>query len=297
VAEVFAYPGDQRPLDPSGHFGYFAVYVPEGDAAHGRVYDPFLRHAQSPKASDLAVLNDAQVVGAALGLRAMDAARNRLDLDGALRDAEAAVKLLPGSPTSHGVLAHVLLARAEPEKGKAELDKALALRADGPRRNNLAIHALTHNDPMRAGRELGDTLKELPEFAYAHTTRAAASIILMAYQIAGDELRLAEKADPELPLVPQLWAQLLAAKGDLNEAVVMGRKAVQQRPNDPRPLYILARIERTLGLKDDMRKHAAQILELTPAGQRDGRKAHLQSVLGEDAFSGEGEAQASPDKL
>lgn len=295
VAEVFAYAGDRRPLDPSGHFGYFGVYVPDDSAAHGRVYDPYLGHEQGPKPADYAVLNDAQVVGAALGLRAMDAVRNRLDPDAALRDAEAAVKLVPGSPTTHSVLANVLLARADVANGSAELDKALSLRADAPRRNNRAVHALTHNDPMLAGRELGDTLKDYPDFAYAHTTRAAASMILMSYQVAADELHLAEQSDPDLPLIPQLWAQLLAAKNELNEAAIMGRKAVQQRPSDPQPLYILARIERTLGLKDDMRKHAARILELTPAAQRDGRKAHLEAVLGDDAFSGS--APSSPDKL
>jgi hypothetical protein len=73
----------------------------------------------------------------------------------------------------------------------------------------------------------------------------------------------------------------------------MGRKAVQQRPSDPQPLFILARIERSLGLKDDMRKHAAQIMELTPLAQREGRKLHLQAVLGEDAFDG----PAAADKL
>ena len=293
VAEVFAYPGDTRPLDPSGHFGYFAVFVPENGGPQGRLYDVYLAHTTVPSPNDVVVLNDAQAVGAALGLRAMDAVRNRQDLESAHRDAQAAVKLLPGSPTTHGVLASVLLTRAEGEAGKAELDKALALRADAPRRNNLALHALTGNDPMLAGRELGDTLKEYPDFAYAHTTRAAASMILMAYQIASDELQLAEKADPQLALVPQLRAQLLAAKGDLNEAVIMGRKAVQQRPSDPQPLFILARIERSLGLKDDMRKHAAQIMELTPLAQREGRKLHLQAVLGEDAFDG----PAAADKL
>jgi len=291
LAEVFAFPGELRPVDPSGRFGYFAVFVPAAGGGSGRVYDAYLGRSEAPNPADVSVLNDAQAVGAALALRAMDALQNRLELDGAQRDAETAVKLLPSSPSTHGVLASVLLSRAETERGKAELDQALALRPDAARRNNLALFALTRMDAMAAGRELGDTLKHYPEFAYAHTTYAAASMILMSYKVAGEHLDLAEKADPELPLVPQLWAQLLAAKGELNEALLMGRKAVQQRPNDAQPLYILARIERSLNLKEDLRKHAAQILELTPRPQREGRKLHLQSVLGEDAVPEQGSAE------
>lgn len=297
VAEVFKYAGERRPLDPSGRLGYFAVFVPDDAGAAGRVYDVYLGRSAQPSAADVAVLNDAQAVGAALGLRALDGMVHRLEPDAALRDAEAAVKLLPGSPSTHGVLASVLLSRAERDRGKAELDQALALRPDAARRNNLAVNALTRMDPMAAGRELGNTLEEYPEFAYAHTTRAAASMILMSYEIAAQELRLAEKADPELPLVPELWAQLLAAKGELNEALAMGRKAVQRRPGDAQPLYILARIERSLGLHEELRKHAAQILELTPLAQREGRKAHLLQVLGEDAFPGIASTTISADSL
>src|ERR1700712_4296281 len=105
IAEVYAYPEQKRPLDPSGRFGYFGIFVPEGSEQHGRVYDAYAGRTAAPAAADIAILNDAQAIGAALALRAMNALRNDLEIDKADRDSEAALKLLPKSPSLHAVRA------------------------------------------------------------------------------------------------------------------------------------------------------------------------------------------------
>jgi hypothetical protein len=288
VAEVYAYDKEPRPLDPSGRFGYFGVFIPDG-AGQGRVYDAYGGRTHAPVATDVAVLNDAQAVGGALALRAMDALRNDLDIAAADRDSSAALKLLPTSPSAHAVRAATLLTVGNPagkdgQAGKQELLEAQKLRDGAAQRNNLALNALTRQDARGAIKELGDTLTQLPEYALAHVTRATALLILFDYPGARAELELAAKYDPELAFVPQIKAQLLAAEGKSDEAVVEARRAVALNPQDAGSLFILARIEHRLELHADARKHALQIVERTPAAAREDRKGQVRALLGPGIF-------------
>ncbi|HET8932704.1 MAG TPA: hypothetical protein VFN67_04650 [Polyangiales bacterium] len=290
VAEVFAFGKERRPLDPSGRFGYFGMFVPNGSGAtQGRVYDVYGGRKEAPAAADFVVLNDAQAVGAALGLRAMHVLRNDLDLEAAERDSIAALELLPGSPSMHAVRAASLLtvgqaSAKDPEVGKKELLEAQKLRDGAPQKNNLALNALTRQDPSGALKELGDVLTTSPEYALAHVTRGTALLIRFDFSGARAELDEAAKWDPELSFIPQIRAQLLAAEGKSDEAVIEARRAVQLNPQDAGSLFILARIESRLKLTEDMRKHAAQIVERTPVAAREERKKQVQTVLGQDVF-------------
>jgi tetratricopeptide (TPR) repeat protein len=290
LAEVYAYPSEPKPLDPSGRFGYFAVFVPtRAGEQNGRVYDAYGGRTLQPAAADFAVLNDAEAMGAALGLRALNALRNELDLDAAERDSDAAVRLLPKSPSSHGTRAAVLLTVGHPSAkegaaGKQELSEAQKLRDGAPQRNNLALNALTRQDTRGAVKELGDTLTQQPEYALAHVTRGTA--LLIQYDFAGARTALDEAAkhDPDLAYVPQIRAQLLASEGKSDEAVVEARRAVALNPQDAGSLFILARIEQRLNLKDDARKHALQLVERTPPAAREERKGQVKAMLGVDVF-------------
>lgn len=68
VAEVYRYANEKRPLEPSGHLGYYAVFVP-GPNATGVVYDVYAGRTEAPAAGDYAPLDDAQAIGAALIIR------------------------------------------------------------------------------------------------------------------------------------------------------------------------------------------------------------------------------------
>ena len=288
LAEVYAFPNEQSPVDPSGRFGYFAVVLPE-DAGQHRVYDAYAGRGEPPATADLALLNDAQAVGAAVSLRAMHALRNELDMDAADRDSSAALKLLPGSPSVHAVRAAVLLnvghpAQKDGDAGKQALLEAQKLRDGAAQRNNLALHALTQQDTRGALKELGDVLTTMPAYALAHVTRATALLIQYDFAGARAELDLAAKYDPELAVVPQMRAQLLASEGKSEEALVEARRAVQLSPQDAGALFILARIEHRRGLTAEVRKHALQVIERTPAEARDDRKSQLRAVLGAEVF-------------
>lgn len=288
VAEVYAYPNDRRPLDPSGRFGYFAVFVPDG-SDRGHIYDVYAAHSEQPAAADHAVLNDVQAVGAALALRAMHALRNDLDVEAADPDSAAALTLLPRSPSAHATRAAVMLTVGHPaqkdgQAGKQELLEAQKLRDGAAQRNNLALYALARQDARGALKELGDALTTMPEYAAAHVTRATALLIQYDFAGARAELDLAAKYDPELALIPQMRAQLLASEGKSDEALIEARRAVTLSPQDAGSLFILARIEHRLGMKEDARKHAQQVIERTPASAREDRKVQLRSALGGEVF-------------
>jgi Tfp pilus assembly protein PilF len=288
VAEVYAYAKEQRPLDPSGRFGYFGIFL--AGEPQGHVYDPYDGRTHEPAPGDYAVLNDVQAVGAALALRAMHALRNDLDMDAADRDSAAALKLLPQSPSAHAVRAAVLLTVGHPaqkddgQAGKQELLEAQKLRDGAAQRNNLALYALARQDTRQALKDLGDVLTTMPEYALAHVTRATALLIQYDFAGARAELELATKYDPELALISQMRAQLLASEGKSDEALIEARRAVALSPHDAGALFILARIEHRLGLKDDVRKHAQQIIERTPAAAREDRRSQVRAVLGSDAL-------------
>lgn len=299
VAEIYAYPAEKSPLDPSGRFGYFGVFVPEDSKKppeqHGRVYDAYGGRSMSALPTDVVVLDDVQAVGAALGLRAMHALRVELDIDAADRDSAAALALLPKSPSVLATRAAVLLTVGHPaaqdgKQGRQALEAALQVRDGAAQRTNLALQALTRQDVSGAVKDLGDTLETAPDYALAHVTRG--TIMLMKYDLSGaaQELDLAQKLDPELEVVPQMRAQLLAAQGRPDEALAEARKAVLLAPLDAGALFILARIEQRLGLKDELRKHAAQIVERTPQAARQERTEQVRRTLGADVLPQSGGA-------
>lgn len=294
LAEVYAYPNERRPVDPSGRFGYFGIFVPEGSlpgsgALSGRVYDAYAGRSQAPNAGDFSALNDAQAVGAALAVRAMHALRIALDLDRAERDSAAALALLPGSASAHAVRAAVMLTVGHPaakdgKAGRQELEAARELRDGAAQRTNLALNDLTHQDAVGALRELGDVLTRMPEYALAHVTRGAALLIRYDFAGARSELDSAAQWDPELAFIPQMRAQLLASEGKSDEALVEARRALALAPQDAGALFILARIEHRLGHTDDLRKHAAQIVERTPVQAREARITQVRTAFGQDVL-------------
>jgi Tfp pilus assembly protein PilF len=293
VAEVYRYPNEKKPLDPSGRFGYFGAYVPEGQGK-GAVFDAYGGRTVAPAAADFVVLNDAQAVGAALAIRAMDELRNSIDVTHAHADADAAVTLLPNSPTTHGARAQLLLGeKARVSEGEKELDTALKLRDDAVRHVQIAVHKLALQDPISAQREIVPVFKDQPDFALAHALRATALMMFTEFGAARPELETTERLDPQLPLVPQLWAQLLAAEGNLDAALLKAREAVKQRPNDPQPLFILVRIEKRLNHDADMRAHARRLIELSPEPERESRRTMLKRALGDDVFDARPDAGAA----
>jgi tetratricopeptide (TPR) repeat protein len=296
LAEVYRYPDERTALDPSGRLGYHAVFLGDGATKSGRVFDPFGGRSVQPSQADFAVLNDTQAVAAALNLRALTRFDVSRDPPGSLVDVTAAEQLSSSSPSVRCARALVLLGNpANSEEGVRELDKALAQHGDAPRHANWAMHALAQQELTSASMHIQAALAEAPDYALAHVFLSSLHLMRGEYDPATRELDQAEKLAPDLALVPQIRAQLQAAIGELEIAAASAQKAVQQRPHDPQPLFILARIERNAGRGSDMRKHVQALLDLVPEIERDRRRQQLQNVFGDDVFEpGPGATREGP---
>jgi Tfp pilus assembly protein PilF len=284
VAEVYRYPNEQRALDPSGRLGYHAVALPaEGNAAR-RLFDPYGGRTSVVAASDYRVLNDAQVLGAAFALRAVSQLDQVGNPTAGLADAELAIKLAPSSPSVRSVRAALLLASGGIEAGTHELDAALQLRSDAPRRNNLATLGLLSGSPDAAAKEVAAALAEAPDYALAHVTLATVHLMRGERDLARAELEKAEQLEPDLALLPQIWAQFYATTNEFDRALAKAEEGVRRRPKDTQARLVLARIDHATGRYDDMRKQAAAILAYVPADQQSRVRDLLRSMLGPTVF-------------
>jgi tetratricopeptide (TPR) repeat protein len=284
VAEVYRYPGESAPLDPSGRFGYFALALPKQGDAPAQLFDAYGGRTASPAANDVRLLTDAQALGAAYALRAQAQADNAGDLKAGLADSELAVKLSPSSAAVRSVRAALLMATGGVEAGTRELAAAAQLRNDAARRNNLASLSLVTGNADSAAKEVAAVLAEAPDYALGHITLATVHLMRGEQELARAELEKAERLEPDLAVLPQIWAQFYASTNDLDQALAKAQEAVRRRPKDMQALLVLARVDRAAGRYDDMREQARKILAAAPVDQQERLKAALRGMLGPTVF-------------
>jgi tetratricopeptide (TPR) repeat protein len=289
LVEVFAWPGERVPLDASGRFGYFAIGLHEGNA--WRVFDAYGGRAEQAACTECTQLGDLEAIGAALSLRATQRLANNEDPARALRDADAAIKLLPGSASVRGARGAVLLANGANEAGQSELEAAAQMRGDGPRKNNVAMLAMALGDGERAAREIAQVLEQQPDFALAHLTLAQVQLATGERDQARAEIDKAESLDPRMPLIALTRAQYFAMANQNEQAVAEAQRAVAARPNDPQVHLLLARIQRQAGHYEAMRAEARTVMKLVPAELSSRTHELLEHLLGPTAF----EADVAPD--
>jgi Flp pilus assembly protein TadD len=287
--------GDERaPLDPSGRFGYFAVAVGESSqTAH--IFDVYGGRPERTGCAECGLLSDLAAVGAALSLRACQRmARNEAAL--AIRDADAAAKLLPDSPSVRTARGTVLLATGASDLGQREFEAAAQLRPDGARRNNLAMLHLARGDAERATQEVARALEQHPDFAMAHVTLAQIHLARGERELCRAELEKAEALDSKLPVLPLTWAEFHASAGENDQAIEYARRAVQARPADPQVRLLLGRIYREASRYDEMRAEAQAALSLAPASLAPQMRELIIRMLGPTALETnipEADAEAS----
>lgn len=284
VAEVYAFPSEKAPPDPSGRLGYYAVALGRQGSAAPQVFDVFAGRDSSPAAADVVLLGDLDVVAVALSLRAQAAIAKNEEPAQALRDVEAAIKLFPRSATLRTARGAVLIASAGENEGAAEFEAAAQMRPDPARRNNLAMLELAKGDRERAMREISQALEAAPDFALGHVTLATLHLAQAEPELARQELSKAESLDRALPTLPLAWAQYYASTGDMMQAVARAEQAVRVRPENVQARLLLGRLYRQAGRYDDMRREARAVLEHTPASQKDRTRQLLEAVLGPTAL-------------
>lgn len=299
LAETFAFPGDESPPDPSGHFGYFVVAVYDGDVGEGdpHFYDPWGGHDAQPEEHDVDVLNDVQVIGAALSLRAIHMLVRESDAERALSVSQDAIGLYPRSPTTRSVRGAILLAAGNAPEALQEFRAAADIREDAPRRNLLASMYLAQGETDDANREVSAALEEAPDYAAAHGTLAAIHMASAEPDEALHELQTAERLDPDLHLLPALWANYYAGSGELDRAVEYARRAVDASAGDPQTRLMAARIYRMASRYDDMRREARAVLEATPSARRDQMSGLIRQLLGPTALDAPMDEEDLDDEL
>lgn len=285
MTEIYKFPGDQSPPDPSGQMGYFGVAVYEGDVGEGtpHLFDPWGGHESTPAEDDYRVLNDVEAVGAVLNVRALHLLVRENNPERALEVSSRATTLYPRSPAVRAVRGAILLVAGNPNEALAELESAQQIRADGPRRNLIAGIYMAREDVESAQREASAALEEFPEYAHAHATLAAIHMANAEPDLAINELEAAEHADPDLYILPALRANYYAMQGNLERAVTEIAHAVEVNP-DFNTRLTAAQIYRQAGRYEDMRREARAVLELVPEGRREQLRAALVQRLGESAF-------------
>ena len=286
VAEIWKLPGVDAPPDPSGHFGYFGVAVYEGAVGEGepQLFDPYGGREAMPEADGFRVLSDPQVAGAYLSTQALHEHVHENDLAGAMGDVRKALRLDPRAPYARSVEAAVFLASGGVQEGIDDLEAAVQIRADPPRRNLLAGVFLATGDTDGAQREVSLALEEAPEYADAHATLAALHMLDGAQDSAFVALEAAERFDPGLVNLPMLWAQYHMQTGDTQQAVRNAVLAVDRRPHDWQERLRAAQVFRAASEFNEMRRQAHAIVELAPSGQEQAIRQQVTQVLGDTAF-------------
>jgi tetratricopeptide (TPR) repeat protein len=298
LAEVYAFEGDRRPPDPSGHFGYFAVAVYSGAAGEGtpRIFDPWGGHATAPAEDDVRVVSDAQAIGAVLSHRAIHELVHEGDTDAAFELTTRALSLDRRSPSIRSVRGATLIVAGGADEGVAELEAAAQLRADAPRHNNLAGLYLAKQDPERAEREVRAALEQHPDFAAAHATLAALHMGGDEEDLARREMEEAERIDPDLAQLPMLWANYFLMTHEVERAADKALEAVERRPHDWQQRLAAARVLRMAGRYTQMREQARRIVADAPADRRGDVEAVVRQMLGPTALDEEEEEEPPPDE-
>lgn len=286
IAEIWKFPGDRVPPDPSGFLGYFGVAVYEAEVGEGepRIYDPYGGHETQPDEDSYRVLNDAQAVAAAMGTSAAFQLVHENDAVRGLDRSRRALRVDGRSPYLRTLQGKILVAGAGVQQGIEELQSAAQIRGDGPRRNNLAGVFVVMSDVDQAAREAAAAIEEFPDFAGAHATLAAIHLAQGENDLAHQELITAERLESRLLMLPMLWANYFYQAGDQEQAVRKAREAVERNANNWETRFQAARLFRMVGRYDEMRRQAHAILELVQADQTEVVRQRILELLGPTAL-------------
>ncbi len=285
VAEVIRFPGARTPPDPSGQLGYFAVAVYPGEAGQGDpvYFDPYGGRAEAPEAR---VLTDLQAIAAALGHKALHLLTRESDAERSLEAVSQALRLDARSPSLRATRAAILLVAGHVDEGVRELQAARQLRTDAPRRNLVAGIYLAPGlqDLDAASQEVSQALEEYPEFAPGRATLAAIHLARQEYDEARTELDEAQRLDPELHVLPQLWANYYVVTGEVDRAIEHARESIARNPGDVQAHLLAARIYRQAARYDLMRREAHEVLDRTPPARRAQMRTVITQLLGPTAL-------------
>ncbi len=300
VTEVLDTADAKQPLDPTGHFGYYAVAIGRSGEAFGsgqlpdRAFDVYggAQALAVPKES-IRVLSGAELVAAAASQKAMQVLLGEHDPTKALVLATQAVKVDPKSPSAKTVEGMALLATGAQQEGMASLEAAVELRPDAARKNNIAQIYIAQGQLERAGEEASAALKLKPEYGAAHGVLGALALAKGETEEALRELELAEKFGANPAAVARTRASVYLADGEEEKARAEAERAVSLRPKDLQARLLLAQLYRQAAEYDKMREQVQQALAHVPAEAKTRLKMIIGQMLGPTALEGSMEGGAA----
>ncbi|MBW2462272.1 MAG: hypothetical protein JRH11_11555 [Deltaproteobacteria bacterium] len=269
LVEIYSFPGDRRPPDPSGHFGYFGIAVYEGEVGEGtpKILDPYGGRGTEPGEDDYRIIDDLAALGAFQNHLSIHTLVNEGEHERAFDLSGEALAMDRRSPGIRSVRGVVLLTSGGAEEAMAEFEAAAQLRRDAPRLNNLAGISMAQQDMDTASRQVAQALELHSDFAGGHATQAAVYLARSEVETALGELERAQELDPELPILPMLWANYYMTTHDMDRAAAKALEAIERKPHDWQTRLSSAQILRAASRYDEMRLQARTILEMVPAAQ------------------------------
>lgn len=304
VAEALELGNEQAPFDPSGMLGYFLVATYDGESDEPAAYfDPWGGRGEV-EPSSVRVLRDTEVIGAALGTEAARVFAKSGDGARALSMVSDALALDPVSPTLRIVHATILLESGGMPQALDELDAALELRPDGPRKLHQVqltvaqAAMLEANGEMEAAAEVFseanrvvvDVLERWPRYGRAHLTMATVHLGLGDRERARVELETAESLSPDSPMLWAVWAQYHLTEEDASSAVAKISRAIALDPENWQLQAQAASVLARAGDEAGARKRAEEALRLVAANRRGQLEDHLEVILGAPEPALEGDA-------
>jgi tetratricopeptide (TPR) repeat protein len=308
VAEAWELGTQQAPPDPSGMLGYFLVATYDDDSEEPTAYfDPWGGRGQV-EPSAVRVLRDTEVIGAALGMQAARVFAKSGDGAEAFPIVEAALALDPVSPTLRIVHSTILLESGGMPQALRELEAAIELRPDGPRKLNQAQLAMAQAAMLEANGEIEaaaeafseanqivvDVLESWPRYGRAHLTMATVHLGLGDPERARLELETAESLSPDAPMLWAVWAQYDLVEGEPVAAASNIRRALALDPENWQLQVQAASILARAGDRAGASRHAEEALRLIAPDRRDQLEAHLEAIIGAEAAPSEEDAPNEP---
>jgi Tfp pilus assembly protein PilF len=283
VAEVWEFEGARAPADPSGTLGYFvtAVYDQSGPEEPSVYVDAWGGRGEV-NVSSVRVLRDTEVLAAALGTEAIRMFKRSGDGKKALPMIETALLLDPMSPALRAVNATILVESGGIAQGVTEFEAALQLRADGPRKLNLAQLYLAQAGTLEvngqqaaadaqfseANRIVDEVIETWPRYSHAHLVLATIYMGLGDPERARLELELAESLSPDTAMLWAVWAQYHLAQSDPSTAAAKMKRAVVLDPNNWQLRLQAARVFQVAGDDEAATENVDAALQLVPAEKR-----------------------------
>jgi Tfp pilus assembly protein PilF len=303
VADAGEFAGERTPADPSGMLGYYVVALYEdGGDEPSRYVDPWGGRAD-PTPDPVRVLRDTEVVGAALGIEATRSFSSSGDAKTALPMVEAALALDRVSPTLRVTHAVILAESGGLPQALQELDAALQLRPDGPRKLTQVQLTIAQGAMMQASGEpegagaafaeanglLTGILEEWPRYGRAHLTMATMYLGGGELDRARVELETVQALGVESPMLSAVWAQYHVAKGEPTEAAARITRAIALDPDNWQLRAQAAGVFQGLGDTERARENAEATLQLVP----EARARQLRSYFEEIGVNGGGPSAAA----